>query len=159
MSEVIKNRYDFVFLFDVKDGNPNGDPDQVNLPRADAEDQHGLVTDVCIKRKVRNYVNLIKVKEKDGKIRQLTDFAAPEARKRNKATPISEAEMVYQFGYSFVWLLRSIQKNKSSELDAGQAEKLQRLINVCGEMTSSKLYKRLSIKQAVDRFTELLKDL
>jgi CRISPR-associated protein Csd2 len=58
MSESIKNRYDFVFLFDVKDGNPNGDPDQVNLPRADAEDQHGLVTDVCIKRKVRNYIQL-----------------------------------------------------------------------------------------------------
>jgi CRISPR-associated protein Csd2 len=60
MSEILKNRYDFVFLFDVKDGNPNGDPDQVNLPRADAEDQHGLVTDVCIKRKVRNYVMLEK---------------------------------------------------------------------------------------------------
>jgi CRISPR-associated protein Csd2 len=60
MSDTIKNRYDFVFLFDVKDGNPNGDPDQVNLPRADAEDQHGLVTDVCIKRKVRNYVMLEK---------------------------------------------------------------------------------------------------
>lgn len=60
MSEAIKNRYDFVFLFDVKDGNPNGDPDQVNLPRADAEDQRGLVTDVCIKRKVRNYVMLEK---------------------------------------------------------------------------------------------------
>jgi CRISPR-associated protein Csd2 len=60
MSEAIKNRYDFVFLFDVKDGNPNGDPDQVNLPRSDAEDQHGLVTDVCIKRKVRNYVMLEK---------------------------------------------------------------------------------------------------
>lgn len=60
MSEAIKNRYDFVFLFDVKDGNPNGDPDQVNLPRADAEDQHGLITDVCIKRKVRNYVMLEK---------------------------------------------------------------------------------------------------
>ena len=60
MSAVIKNRYDFVFIFDVKDGNPNGDPDQVNLPRADAEDQHGLVTDVCIKRKVRNYVMLEK---------------------------------------------------------------------------------------------------
>lgn len=58
MNDPIKNRYDFVFLFDVKDGNPNGDPDQVNLPRADAEDQHGLVTDVCIKRKVRNYVQL-----------------------------------------------------------------------------------------------------
>lgn len=60
MSDPIKNRYDFVFLFDVKDGNPNGDPDQVNLPRADAEDQHGLVTDVCIKRKVRNHVMLEK---------------------------------------------------------------------------------------------------
>ncbi|MCK9294927.1 MAG: type I-C CRISPR-associated protein Cas7/Csd2 [Desulfobulbaceae bacterium] len=60
MSEAIKNRYDFVFLFDVKDGNPNGDPDQANLPRADAEDQRGLVTDVCIKRKVRNYVMLEK---------------------------------------------------------------------------------------------------
>ncbi len=58
MSETVKSRYDFVFFFDVKDGNPNGDPDQVNLPRADAEDQHGLVTDVCIKRKVRNYVQL-----------------------------------------------------------------------------------------------------
>ncbi|MFH1310163.1 MAG: type I-C CRISPR-associated protein Cas7/Csd2 [Candidatus Omnitrophota bacterium] len=66
MSETIKNRYDFVFLFDVKDGNPNGDPDQVNLPRADAEDQHGLVTDVCIKRKVRNYVQL-KYEDKDPK--------------------------------------------------------------------------------------------
>jgi len=60
MSNPIKNRYDFVYLYDVKDGNPNGDPDQINLPRTDAEDQHGLVTDVCIKRKVRNYVMLEK---------------------------------------------------------------------------------------------------
>ena len=58
MSEAIKNRYDFAFFFDVKDGNPNGDPDQVNLPRIDTEDQRGLVTDVCIKRKIRNYVAL-----------------------------------------------------------------------------------------------------
>jgi len=58
MSEIVKNRYDFVFLFDVKDGNPNGDPDQGNLPRADIENQEGLVSDVCIKRKVRNYVML-----------------------------------------------------------------------------------------------------
>ncbi|HPM03464.1 MAG TPA: type I CRISPR-associated protein Cas7, partial [Candidatus Cloacimonadota bacterium] len=49
-TEAIKNRYDFVYLFDVKDGNPNGDPDQANLPRVDAENQDGLVTDVCIKR-------------------------------------------------------------------------------------------------------------
>ncbi len=57
-SNTIKNRYDFVFLFDIKDGNPNGDPDQANLPRVDAENQEGLITDVCIKRKVRNYVQL-----------------------------------------------------------------------------------------------------
>lgn len=57
-NNAIKNRYDFIYLFDVKDGNPNGDPDQANLPRVDAENQEGLVTDVCIKRKVRNYVQL-----------------------------------------------------------------------------------------------------
>lgn len=54
------NRYDFVFLFDVKDGNPNGDPDAGNLPRIDAETGLGLVTDVCLKRKIRNYVGLAK---------------------------------------------------------------------------------------------------
>lgn len=58
--ESIKNRYDFVFYFDVKDGNPNGDPDAGNLPRIDAETGMGLVTDVCIKRKVRNYVLMTK---------------------------------------------------------------------------------------------------
>ena len=52
------NRYDFIYLFDVKDGNPNGDPDAGNLPRVDAETGHGLVTDVCLKRKVRNFVGL-----------------------------------------------------------------------------------------------------
>jgi len=51
-------RYDFVYLFDVVDGNPNGDPDAGNLPRVDPETSHGLVTDVCLKRKVRNYVGL-----------------------------------------------------------------------------------------------------
>lgn len=53
------NRYDFVLLFDVKDGNPNGDPDAGNLPRLDAETGHGLVTDVSLKRKVRNFVGLV----------------------------------------------------------------------------------------------------
>jgi CRISPR-associated protein Csd2 len=55
----LENRYDFVLLFDVKDGNPNGDPDAGNLPRIDAETGRGLVTDVCIKRKVRNFVGLV----------------------------------------------------------------------------------------------------
>lgn len=56
----LKNRIDFVYLFDVKDGNPNGDPDAGNLPRVDAETGMGLVTDVCLKRKVRNYVQVSK---------------------------------------------------------------------------------------------------
>lgn len=56
----LKNRFDFVFVFDVKDGNPNGDPDAGNLPRVDAETGMGLVTDVCLKRKVRNYVQVSK---------------------------------------------------------------------------------------------------
>ena len=56
----INQRHDFVLLFDVKDGNPNGDPDAGNLPRLDAETGHGLVTDVSLKRKVRNYVGLVK---------------------------------------------------------------------------------------------------
>jgi len=60
MSTPIKNRYDFILVFDVKDGNPNGDPDAGNLPRVDAETGQGLVTDVCLKRKVRNYVQLTK---------------------------------------------------------------------------------------------------
>ncbi len=59
MSE-ITHRYDFVLLFDVKDGNPNGDPDAGNLPRVDPETGQGLVTDVCLKRKIRNYVTLAK---------------------------------------------------------------------------------------------------
>lgn len=54
----MQNRYDFIYLFDVKDGNPNGDPDAGNLPRVDAESGHGLVTDVALKRKVRNFVGL-----------------------------------------------------------------------------------------------------
>lgn len=59
MSE-LKNRIDFVYIFDVQDGNPNGDPDAGNLPRIDAETSCGIVTDVCLKRKVRNYVQLSK---------------------------------------------------------------------------------------------------
>jgi CRISPR-associated protein Csd2 len=56
----MNNRYDFVYLFDCKDGNPNGDPDAANSPRVDPQDMHGLVSDVCLKRKVRNFVLLAK---------------------------------------------------------------------------------------------------
>ncbi|MGN0760127.1 MAG: type I-C CRISPR-associated protein Cas7/Csd2 [Candidatus Ventricola sp.] len=60
MAEAIKNRYDFVILFDVENGNPNGDPDAGNMPRIDPETGLGLVTDVCLKRKIRNYVEIVR---------------------------------------------------------------------------------------------------
>lgn len=60
MTTVIDNRYEFVLLYDVENGNPNGDPDAGNLPRIDPETGHGIVTDVCLKRKIRNYVELVK---------------------------------------------------------------------------------------------------
>jgi CRISPR-associated protein Csd2 len=64
-SPVVANRYDFVFLFDCKDGNPNGDPDMANTPRFDPETFQGIVTDVCLKRKIRDYV--FAAKTQDGK--------------------------------------------------------------------------------------------
>jgi CRISPR-associated protein Csd2 len=60
MSEPIKNRYEFVLLYEVENGNPNGDPDAGNMPRIDPETGYGIVTDVCLKRKIRNYVELVK---------------------------------------------------------------------------------------------------
>ena len=60
MSEIIKNRYEFVILFDVENGNPNGDPDAGNMPRIDPETNLGIITDVCLKRKIRNYVETVK---------------------------------------------------------------------------------------------------
>lgn len=64
----VNNRYEFVYLFDVKDGNPNGDPDAGNLPRVDAETGEGLVTDVCLKRKVRNFVQMTQTDDTSRKI-------------------------------------------------------------------------------------------
>lgn len=68
MSEAIKNRYEFVVLFDVENGNPNGDPDAGNMPRIDPESGLGLVTDVCLKRKIRNYVETVKEDQERFKI-------------------------------------------------------------------------------------------
>ena len=68
MGEAIKNRYEFVVLFDVENGNPNGDPDAGNMPRIDPESGLGIVTDVCLKRKIRNYVETVKEDEKGYKI-------------------------------------------------------------------------------------------
>ena len=66
--KAIQNRYEFVILFDVVNGNPNGDPDAGNMPRIDAETGHGIVTDVCLKRKIRNYVETVKENQEGYKI-------------------------------------------------------------------------------------------
>jgi CRISPR-associated protein Csd2 len=105
MSEIIKNRYDFVILFDVTDGNPNGDPDAGNLPRVDAETGMGLVTDVCLKRKVRNYVQLVKESKKPFDIfikerailNKLIDesFEQDEVKTREKTGEKSEAARIW----------------------------------------------------------------
>ncbi|WP_302397904.1 type I-C CRISPR-associated protein Cas7/Csd2 [Eggerthella sinensis] len=86
MSEPIKNRYDFVVYFDVENGNPNGDPDAGNMPRIDPETGFGIVTDVCLKRKIRNYVETVKEDEpgfdiyiKDGVPLNASDNRALEA--------------------------------------------------------------------------------
>ena len=103
MSE-LKNRIDFVYIFDVQDGNPNGDPDAGNLPRVDAETGMGLITDVCLKRKVRNYVQVAKelsegydifIKEKavlDNLVEKAYDFSevsnAPKENKKKVAKKV-----------------------------------------------------------------------
>lgn len=68
MKDIIKNRYEFVVLFDVENGNPNGDPDAGNMPRIDPESGLGIVTDVCLKRKIRNYIETVKEDETGFKI-------------------------------------------------------------------------------------------
>ena len=76
--EPIKHRYDVALLFDVRNGNPNGDPDAGNSPRIDPETGHGLVTDVCLKRKIRNYVCLAKTNPTDGSPNQGYDIYVKE---------------------------------------------------------------------------------
>ena len=100
MREAIRNRYEFVLLFDVKNGNPNGDPDGGNLPRIDPETGHGITTDVCLKRKVRNYVQLVKeghtpfniyVKEKSILTERRQPAYEAVADEKDKAQKISKA--------------------------------------------------------------------
>ncbi|MGB3224466.1 MAG: type I-C CRISPR-associated protein Cas7/Csd2 [Desulforhopalus sp.] len=100
MNKTVENRYEFVYLFDVKNGNPNGDPDAGNLPRIDPETSHGIVTDVCLKRKIRNFVEISKegeelfniyIKEKS----VLSERRAPAYEtvkdEKDKATKVSKA--------------------------------------------------------------------
>ena len=127
MTSPIQNRYDFVLFFDVKDGNPNGDPDAGNLPRIDPETGHGLVTDVCLKRKVRNYVQLAKgcavpfdifVKEK-GILNNLIDEAHEQEAVKNKEKG-EKTEAARQFMCGKYFDVRTFGAVMSTGKNAGQ---------------------------------------
>ena len=127
MSATIQNRYDFVLFFDVKDGNPNGDPDAGNLPRIDPETGHGLVTDVCLKRKVRNYVQLAKecapsfdifVKEK-AVLNNLIDQAHEQDSVKNKEKG-EKTEAARQFMCGKYYDVRTFGAVMSTGKNAGQ---------------------------------------
>ena len=125
---ILKKRYDFVLLFDVKDGNPNGDPDAGNLPRLDAETGNGLVTDVCLKRKVRNFVQLAKqgeagydifVKEKailNNAINEAHDSEAVKAQKKDA----DKTEAARQFMCAKYFDIRTFGAVMSTGKNAGQ---------------------------------------
>ena len=91
--ENLKNRIDFVYIFDVQNGNPNGDPDAANAPRVDAEDMHGIVTDVCLKRKVRNYVQTIVAEDDKDEFQEGYDIFV-----KDKAVLDALVEMIYDYG-------------------------------------------------------------
>ncbi len=126
------NRHDFVFVFDVKDANPNGDPDAGNLPRIDPETGHGLVTDVCLKRKVRNYVSLTKNGEQGYRI-YFTEKAVlnrlheeaykalgikPEKKKLPK--DVEKAVALTRFMCENFWDIRTFGAVMSTGVDCGQ---------------------------------------
>jgi len=102
MDNIIKNRYEFVYLFDVENGNPNGDPDSGNMPRIDPETSYGIITDVCLKRKIRNYVDIVKKNKEPYKIYV-----------REKAVLTTERESAYQS------LPEEIKNNKLKAADLG----------------------------------------
>lgn len=106
MAEVIRNRYEFVLLFDVKNGNPNGDPDAGNLPRIDPETSHGIVTDVCLKRKVRNYVELVK-QEEDGYRIYVQEKAILSERRKPAYEAIKEKDEDKQIEKAREWMCRN----------------------------------------------------
>lgn len=124
----LKNRIDFVYLFDVKDGNPNGDPDAGNLPRIDAETGMGLVTDVCLKRKVRNYVQVAKgcsegydifIKEK-AVLNKLIDAAHEEASVKEQKKEGEKTEAARQVMCSRFFDVRTFGAVMTTGKNAGQ---------------------------------------
>jgi CRISPR-associated protein Csd2 len=132
MAEPIQNRYEFVFYFDVENGNPNGDPDAGNMPRIDFETNHGLVTDVCLKRKVRNFVELagggegreIYVREKavlNDQHQRAYDALGLNSQEKKKGTKGAEkVNMVRMEMCRLFYDVRTFGAVMSTDIDAGQ---------------------------------------
>ena len=109
--EKLKNRIDFVYIFDVQNGNPNGDPDAANAPRVDAEDMHGIVTDVCLKRKVRNYVQTIVAEDDKNEFQEGYDIFV-----KDKAVLDALVEKIYDY--------ESVKKIKDKDKKKEEAKNL-----------------------------------
>ena len=105
--EPIDHRYDFVYLFDVKNGNPNGDPDAGNAPRIDPETGHGLITDVCLKRKIRDFVTLAKRDPKSGEVEPGYDLYV-----KHRSVLATEHQRAYE-----TLGLKADEKDKDKKLD------------------------------------------
>ena len=127
MSEVIKNRYEFVLLFDVENGNPNGDPDMGNMPRVDPQTGFGIVTDVCLKRKIRDYVDMVKegkegydIYVKDGVVlnEQHTKAFAALGRKPDSKKP--KDEELTKFMCKHFFDIRTFGAVMTTEVNCGQ---------------------------------------
>jgi CRISPR-associated protein Csd2 len=131
-SAPIANRYDFVFLFDVRNGNPNGDPDAGNMPRMDPETGHGLVTDVAIKRKIRNYVAMARasvpgydIYMRDGAVlnvehRKAYQHFGIEPDTKSKKAPKDKAQELTRWMCDNFFDIRTFGAVMSTEVNAGQ---------------------------------------
>ena len=115
--ENLKNRIDFVYIFDVQNGNPNGDPDAANAPRVDAEDMHGIVTDVCLKRKVRNYVQTIVAEDDKNEFQEGYDIFV-----KDKAVLDALVEKIYD--YESVKIIKDKDKKKEDVKKKEEAKNL-----------------------------------
>ena len=113
----MKNRIDFVYIFDVQNGNPNGDPDAANAPRVDAEDMHGIVTDVCLKRKVRNYVQTIVAEDDKNEYQEGYDVFV-----KDKAVLDALVEKIYD--YESVKIIKDKDKKTEEVKKKEEAKKL-----------------------------------
>ena len=132
MANVIGNRYEFVYLFDVENGNPNGDPDAGNMPRIDPETHYGILTDVCLKRKIRNFVEIAKgnetgydiyVKEKavlNRENQKAYDALALKPEKKKLPKKKEEAQSVTKWMCDNFYDIRTFGAVMSTEVNCGQ---------------------------------------